>query len=123
MCCTSSVVPKPSPSRSRNQISQRPLEQSLFCWQVAPVGNVAETHAPFWQLPRATEVQAVPFARLLGTHWPCALQVSCPEHSVGPEPQDTPALTLKAVELRLGSQTWQALLGFVAPIAKQVLPI
>jgi hypothetical protein len=101
-----------------------------FCGFTAP-GSTHEppmrqplqpAHCPFWQEPPAADVQAEPLARSLATHWPCALQVSCPEHSVAGDPQLASVFALKPVALLAGLHTWHGLAGFTAPAAKQVLP-
>jgi hypothetical protein len=66
--------------------------------------------------------QAVVLGRCLGAHWPCALQVSWPEHSLAGDPHGKSVLPLKAVALRVGSQIWQTLPGFWTFAPKHVPP-
>lgn len=109
---------------SKAQIPSRhsPREQSALTLH-GPRRPDGARHAPFWHVAPGAELQIVPLGRSLTAHCPCALQVSCAEHSVGPAPQLAPVLGLKELTLRAGSQIWQALAGLSAPKPKQLAPI
>jgi hypothetical protein len=77
----------------------------LFCRALAGANP-----SPSWSLKKAT-------------HWPLAHWV--PEEQAAPFGlwQSGPVLATNAVVLMLGLQTWQELVGLVAPKPKQVPPM
>jgi hypothetical protein len=99
------ALPNASPSRSSNQKRQNPDKHCVAAVHGVPFTCRAATQLPAAHEPPACDEQGVPSGRWFALHWPCVLQVSCPEQSVAPEPQDAPVFALKAEALRAGSQT------------------